>query len=732
MASQSRKRKRAQTDHADPFANKDGPSRSDWPPFGNETSLCARCESVGLRDIFTKGATGKVGTFIADIGQITRDWLDKTCPFCQFLAQIVFSSGNGNLKEDIEYSLRAFPSITALGHIINDRNSRFMPKTNNTAVLSLVKSEKSNSQRPQLLSKEVLNQWGYIYSDTVMNLALHPRILGRVLKPDFIDTSILRGWMNFCITRHISTCKILEETSIPSLRVIDCFSRKVVEAPVDCRYVAMSYVWGQRGKNADWNLSSTSNALPEELPAVIEDAIFVVKHLGLRFLWIDRYCIIQDNKEDVIRHMGVMDLIYNHAFVTIVAAAGSDPFYGLPGVGSRARSPQPSAVIGTQTLVSTLPDPQEQVKSSTWMTRAWVYQEALFSIRRLIFTDYQVYFECNNMHCCEAIDLPLEAFHTKDHRRFRTCVRHGVFRGGFGKRCWPLTSHIQKYTEKSLTYQSDVLRGMLGIFRAFERAKYPIHHVWGVPIEFDMDLIIWKKQATMSRQYSSYPWKLSASFARGLCWLPKHPAARRPEFPSWSWTGWAGPIQDWPSFETLSAQENPDIQIRVTLEDGRVANLQDLYSFTGSKTTISKTSCFLEVESWTFQINIVCALKNGVLPSAADDMESASDMCEYYAKVNLEDGTTIYSPLLLCREIQHGDDFSKTLISCKWDCIILGYRKQASRSPMVMVLEKSEDAVERIGLVDFWSSCTDTNDPKSAIVFDDRRLSKAKRKIKLK
>jgi hypothetical protein len=59
-----------------------------------------------------------------------------------------------------------------------------------------------------------------------------------------------------------------------------------------------------------------------------------------------------------------------------------------------------------------------------------------------MFTEQQVYYECNNMQCCESLDTPLQALHTSDGRRFRTCVRHGIFRGGFEKGSWPLSTHI--------------------------------------------------------------------------------------------------------------------------------------------------------------------------------------------------------------------------------------------------------------------------------------------------
>ena len=109
----------------------------------------------------------------------------------------------------------------------------------------------------------------------------------------------------------------------------------------------------------------------------------VVLNIGLQYLWVDRYCIQQS------------DPIYNNAIATIIAAAGTDSMYGLPGVGRTPGAAQPFARVGKHRLVSTLSTPKDLITRSRWNTRAWVYQEALFSRRRLIFTEQQVFFKCN-------------------------------------------------------------------------------------------------------------------------------------------------------------------------------------------------------------------------------------------------------------------------------------------------------------------------------------------------
>src|SRR5205814_2379316 len=98
------------------------------------------------------------------------------------------------------------------------------------------------------------------------------------------------------------------------------------------------------------------------------------------------------------------DLVYKNAMLTIVAVAGEGPNHGLPGVGCRLRISQPFEEIGSIQFVSTLPHPVNVIQASNWMTRAWTYQEAIFSPRRLFFTDQQVYFECDSMCCWESLD----------------------------------------------------------------------------------------------------------------------------------------------------------------------------------------------------------------------------------------------------------------------------------------------------------------------------------------
>lgn len=174
---------------------------------------------------------------------------------------------------------------------------------------------------------------------------------------------------------------------LSGLLVIDCFSRQVVVADPDCTYVALSYVWGPDGHDGDKRVFRT-DLRGRRLPRTIRDAMNVVRVLGMKYLWVDRYCI--DNTEPGTKHHMIsnMDAIYEAAYLTIIAASGSHSDQGLPSVSRTFRALDEGTTPPWDGIVySEFSQPQhEQFKNSTYSTRGWTFQEDLLSQRRLIFT----------------------------------------------------------------------------------------------------------------------------------------------------------------------------------------------------------------------------------------------------------------------------------------------------------------------------------------------------------
>jgi hypothetical protein len=96
-----------------------------------------------------------------------------------------------------------------------------------------------------------------------------------------IDFDMLKSWLNKCESH--AQCGPSMQGGPRDLQVVDCTKRAVVLAPVNCQYVALSYVWGGMVLETDL----TSELLPTLLPRTIEDSIKATLLLGYQYLWIE-------------------------------------------------------------------------------------------------------------------------------------------------------------------------------------------------------------------------------------------------------------------------------------------------------------------------------------------------------------------------------------------------------------------------------------------------------------
>ncbi|KAK8118218.1 HET-domain-containing protein [Apiospora kogelbergensis] len=57
--------------------------------------------------------------------------------------------------------------------------------------------------------------------------------------------------------------------------------------------------------------------------------MLVIRQLGLRYLWVDALCIIQDSASDKDIQVSKMKAIFEDAFITIVASAAENASRGI-------------------------------------------------------------------------------------------------------------------------------------------------------------------------------------------------------------------------------------------------------------------------------------------------------------------------------------------------------------------------------------------------------------------
>ncbi|KAI3400442.1 hypothetical protein diail_3063 [Diaporthe ilicicola] len=98
------------------------------------------------------------------------------------------------------------------------------------------------------------------------------------------------------------------------------------------QYVTLSYCWGgaQRLKLESSNAVDLERGfLFEDLPQTIREAGEVTREIGIRYLWVDSVCIVQDSFEDWESEAVRMSDVYRSSYCTTMAMHGRDSDEGL-------------------------------------------------------------------------------------------------------------------------------------------------------------------------------------------------------------------------------------------------------------------------------------------------------------------------------------------------------------------------------------------------------------------
>lgn len=569
--------------------------------------------------------------------------------------------------------------FTGLGARVRDPDGFFEP----TKVLSIGPGHPSREE-PDDEPGRVFTRAGYIAMEMPDDMRGICEV--RRINPAVFDMTLAEKWLSYCETNHGAACSGTELPDLANLKVFNCHTRRVTNASRDCRYVALSYVWA--GHEAPAELSPST-----WMEKVIEASILVAKGLGFDYLWVDKICIDQTNDKQKMHQIRQMDLIYARAALTIIAAAGSKPSHGLPGVDGTVRTPQQGLRVGNMTLLSTLPSPIHTIEQSRWHTRGWTFQEGMLSTKRLIFTEHQVLFECNSMHCNEAVRTPLGLMHGHSNRFDMLAYDMGAFTVKTpGSDPSEYMSYVHSYSQRELTFGKDKLMAFEGVMNAFKRAKRPVYTFWGQPIfvsEKDMPHYV----RTTGRQRGSKgstKWSMAVRFAIGLFWQSsssQDSTSRIEGFPSWSWAGWTG-VMD-PEL-LIHANQELSTDLQISLEDS-THNMVSLNSIKIGPQMGNLEDQYLDgiyIEAWT----IVVYLSLFQSPPGADSKGRAS-RGRYYACFEAQPEGNVYTKL---ESYDHGRHFSDTERFLGFLASPLAEREDSDE--VVMLLQNVGDHYERVGV----------------------------------
>ncbi|KAK5655184.1 hypothetical protein OQA88_6083 [Cercophora sp. LCS_1] len=339
-------------------------------------NLCQQCEQVDLDDVFSHRPAPMGRCVISNLGIVDETWEKRPCPICRLMAAIrprrIIRVTASEISDDHTHQLQAFSSTDiwlCQGNL--GRHQRLPRQWIDTVFLAVTPTDSSQYTQEKRNRFQSARSWSR--DDQFRDAVLRSGFVARNVSSDKIDFGVIRDWIGVCVNSQPRRCKSRAIKQAPSLRLIECATGIIVETTQAVPFVALSYVWGSVPGVADDSATDSKNHQvvgDVEVEPVVKDAMTVARELGYNYLWVDRYCI--EKLDNAVRQgqLDNMDAVYGSADVTIVAAAGTDSSFSLPGIRPRQPRKQPArARVKGHTLVSIPPDPATILKPSTWATR---------------------------------------------------------------------------------------------------------------------------------------------------------------------------------------------------------------------------------------------------------------------------------------------------------------------------------------------------------------------------
>ncbi|KAJ0279998.1 hypothetical protein CBS470a_008968 [Colletotrichum nupharicola] len=269
-------------------------------------------------------------------------------------------------------------------------------------------------------------------------------------------------------------------------------------------YIALSYCWGGEQKvhlrTRTLKDMSTQNGIQvDTLQKSVKDAVKVTRKLGFKYLWVDAFCIIQDCDRDKEKEVGRMATIYKNAAITIAAGTAeraSDGFLGqrstyIPEVsiavdGAKGKGPE-----GTVHLRS-----RPHVPKHTLDERGWVLQEFMLSSRLLIFSEYELLWQCKGTDLQSVVGgdgvleylQPLEGLPWTSFNEDNA----GLFGSDDEEKMYLWKTIVWQYTRRLLTNADDRLNALRGITRELE-VLWEDSNFFGLWKKWFVELLAWYK-----------------------------------------------------------------------------------------------------------------------------------------------------------------------------------------------------------------------------------------------
>ena len=405
---------------------------------------------------------------------------------------------------------------------------------------------------------------------------------------DLASFSLVQSWLNDCLNKHSICNEHRATTEFQPTRILDLSGIKsrgqanlvdTTKTAINSTYATLSHCWGGtlHARLLKQNVTEFEQEIRiSKLPTVYREAIDIALQLGVQYLWIDSLCIMQDDEADWLRESSRMFDIYRNAMFNIGATGATDgnghcfvdrninllsPCLFNPESEPTATKPRLRDRLFKR-KPKTEPSSTEESPpgDSTWHVveegfwtdrlhqqplnqRAWVVQERLISRRMIHYARDQIYWECHELHACEAYPKgPQEMYELQALKSVHMDVIRKVFARQLEeapertRRLLPKVDGpsselalmawgniVGEYSKRNLTVAKDKLVAFSGLAKLM--------------------------QGFIQDQYVAGLWR--SGMTMGLLWVVKHSSREGKPYPSrtfdsmapsWSWASVKGQI----------------------------------------------------------------------------------------------------------------------------------------------------------------------------------------------
>ena len=317
-------------------------------------------------------------------------------------------------------------------------------------------------------------------------------------------------WLAACQDKHES-CPHRRSPVLPT-RVVDIgegenspIRLQIDQSGTQGQYAALCYCWGgdQPYKTIISNLDSYTKELASTVfPKTLSDAIQVCRRVGLRYIWIDALCIVQDDPNDKAREISQMGRIYKDATLTIMAASAKSVYEGflddtkIDAPGAKLPFHIDKDSFGAVFVRSNYASRSYFLDEEPIFNRAWTLQEMLLSSRIIMFDSYQVTLKCGRERFLPTMDTYLhlelrldsrtsthheilEEFHLEklanEYREQASVTSQdaeGFMKSGFSTQCQMWATVMAEYSRRDMSLLDDRYRALAGITEELQ-------NIWG-------------------------------------------------------------------------------------------------------------------------------------------------------------------------------------------------------------------------------------------------------------